>query len=435
MAKESEEAAWPALHVELCPIDQLVPNENNARQHTAEDIDLLARSFQTFGFTLPILAVRKTKRVIAGHAKLAAATKLGLERVPVIFADGWTDEQIRAYAIFDNRSAERATWDKPILSKELLDLASTNFDLTILGWDPPDLAELMAPDPTLGLADEDSVPETEERVVAEPGDLFVLGRHRIKCGDATDPTTVADALGDLLAKLMVTDPPYGVEYDPSWREGADLGVGRRSKGKVRNDDRADWTPAWEHFPGDVAYVYHGGLHADVVGQSLKAAGFEIRAQIIWVKHHHALSRGDYHWKHEPIDYAVRKGKPSGWQGGRKQTTVWEIANNNSFGNARREQTWGHGTQKPVECMRRPIINNTRPGDVVYDPFLGSGGTVIAAESTGRTCVGLEIEPAYVDVIIKRWQQFTGKQAVHVASGMTFDERARAKAGEGHHATT
>ena len=164
------------------------------------------------------------------------------------------------------------------------------------------------------------------------------------------------------------------------------------------------------------------MHGDIVATCLAACGLQVRAQIVWAKQHFTLSRGDYHWKHECCWYAVREGRSSHWQGDRTQATLWECPNNNPFGNRRREHSWGHGTQKPVECMRRPVVNNSRPGEAVYDPFLGSGTSVIAAEMTGRVCYGLELNPAYVDVIVRRWQAFTGRNAIHQATGQSFDER-------------
>jgi hypothetical protein len=211
-------------------------------------------------------------------------------------------------------------------------------------------------------------------------------------------------------------------------------AGKLAQGKVINDDRADWRQAYALFPGDAAYVWHGAMHADIVAAGLAACGFQLRAQIVWAKQHFTLSRGDYHWKHECCWYAVREGKTSHWTGDRTQTTVWEFPNNNPFGSPRREESWGHGTQKPVEAMRRPIVNNSRPGELVYDPFLGSGTSLIAAEMTGRLCCGLELCPAYVDVIVRRWQAFTGRTAVHQASGQPFDERAASQdpdGGSGH----
>lgn len=206
---------------------------------------------------------------------------------------------------------------------------------------------------------------------------------------------------------MVTDPPYGVEYDADWRNHAmrssGAAVGGRAIGKVSNDDNADWREAWALFPGEVMYVWHAGQKAHIVAESLEVMDFEIRAQIIWAKNNIVISRGHYHPKHEPCWYAVRKGGTGHWSGDRKQATVWNI-------DKPLKSETGHSTQKPVECMRRPIENNSNPGQVVYDPFLGSGTTMIAAESTGRFCYGLELSPAYCDVIVKRWEEYTGKKA-------------------------
>jgi DNA modification methylase len=231
--------------------------------------------------------------------------------------------------------------------------------------------------------------------------------------------------GSATPALMVTDPPYGVEYDPNWRERAGLGR-QRQNGLVANDHRVDWLEAYKLFPGDVAYVWHAGVHAAEVARGLESAGFKIRSQIIWAKQHFALSRGDYHWQHEPCWYAVRDGNSSNWCGDRTQSTVWQVANLNPIGGASEEPKTGHGTQKPVELMRRPILNNSVRGDVVYDPFLGSGTTLAAAETTDRICCGMDIDPAYVDVIVRRWQQLTGKSAALESDGRSFDEIAVAR---------
>jgi len=217
------------------------------------------------------------------------------------------------------------------------------------------------------------------------------------CGDATVAADVGRLLDGVVPLLMVTDPPYGVSYDPAWRNAVGASATTRT-GKVLNDDRADWREAWALFPGDVAYVWHGALHATTVAESLEAAGFGIRSQIIWAKDRLVLSRGDYHWQHEPCWYAVRKTAQGHWAGDRKQTTLWPIANRDQ------DAETVHGTQKPVECLRRPILNNSSPGQAVYDPFMGSGTTIIAAETTSRVAYGIELDPAYVDVAVERWQR-------------------------------
>ena len=236
--------------------------------------------------------------------------------------------------------------------------------------------------------------------IARRGDVWLLGAHRLVCGDATEPADVALALAGECPHLMVTDPPYGVSYDPNWRVA--VGKGAFALGQVINDDRADWRAAWTLFPGDVVYVWHSALHASEVEQSLRAAGFLPRSQIIWDKGRLIISRGHYHWRHEPCWYAVRKGRTAHWAGDRKQTTVWLIPH-------RRSET-GHGTQKPLEAMRRPILNHTVPGDRVYDPFLGSGTTLIAAEELGRICHAIELDPVYVDIAVRRWEALTGRVA-------------------------
>ena len=246
---------------------------------------------------------------------------------------------------------------------------------------------------------------------AKVGDIWLAGSHRIACGDSTDAAAVAALLGGVAPVLLVTDPPYGVDYDPAWRHR--LGVNRSARrGKVRNDNQADWGAAWALFPGNIAYVWHGALHATTVAESLVGQGFSIRAQIIWAKERLVMSRGDYHWQHEPCWYAVRaKGH---WTGDRKQTTLWNIASGGQ------DTETPHSTQKPVECMRRPMQNNSNPGQAIYDPFLGSGTTLIAAETTGRVCQAMELEPRYVDVAVRRWQAFTGMAACLHGDGRPFD---------------
>lgn len=396
------------LAVEYRPLDALVPYARNARTHSDAQVAEIAASIREFGWTNPVL-VDGDNGIIAGHGRLLAARKLGLETVPVIELAGLSDAQKRAYIIADNKLALNSGWDAELLALEFGDLEALGFDLSLTGFDTDEIAALSSLG-AAGLTDPDDIPETPEALVSRPGDLWILGKHRLVCGDSTDATVVGTVLNGVKPHLLVSDPPYGVSYDPSWRD--KLGTDARlAKGKVLNDDRADWREAWALFPGDVAYVWHGALHAGTVAESLEASGFAVRSQIIWDKTRLVIGRGDYHWQHEPAWYAVRKGRKGHWSGDRKQTTVWAIPH--------RKSESGHGTEKPVECMRRPIENNSSPGQAVYEPFSGSGTTIIAAEMTGRCCHAVELDPAYVDVAIARWQAFTGEQAVLEADGQTF----------------
>jgi DNA modification methylase len=415
---------WPADRVERWPIERLIPYANNPRLHSEADLDRIGASILEFGWTMPPL-VDEEGNLITGQARVGAGIKLRLTEIPVIVARGWSEEEKQAYRLADNQLAARANWDPDLLRNELQQLQFAGFDLGLIGFDPDQLQTILAGLGSGGLTNPESVPEVPEQSVTEHGDIWLLEEHRVGCGDSTSAADVTPVIAQSKPDLMIADPPYGVGYDPAWRGRRKLSGGKLARGRVLNDDRADWREAYALYPGDVAYVWHGALYSDIVADGLAASGFLPRAQIVWVKQHFTLSRGDYHWKHETCWYAVREGKTSHWHGDRKQTTVWEFPNNNPFGNRQHEQTWGHGTQKPVECMRRPIDNNSRPGQVVYDPFLGSGTTLIAAEMTGRVCYGLELNPAYVDVIVRRWQAFTGRKARHQASGQLFDERAHA----------
>jgi DNA modification methylase len=413
---EDTARAWPAAQVEMWQVADLVPYARNARQHPAEQIDQIAASMARFGFTIPML-VAEDGTIIAGHGRLMAAAQLGLSEVPVMVARGWSEEDQRLYALADNRLAEIAEWDPEMLRLEIEDLR-TDFgieDFGLIGFSADDLADIL-PDAlvetTGGLTDPDDVPELPETPVTRPGDVWILGKHRLLCGDSTVAADVEKVLGGVKPLLMCTDPPYGVAYDPGWRNQAGAAKTKRT-GKVLNDDRADWRDAWALFPGDVAYVWHGALHAATVAESLEACGFAIRSQIIWAKERLVLSRGDYHWQHEPAWYAVRKSGKGHWAGDRKQTTLWQIPSKDQ------DASTVHGTQKPVACMRRPIDNNSSPGQAVYEPFMGSGTTLIAAEMTGRVCYGIELNPAYVDVAVKRWQDFTGEVALLESTGQAF----------------
>ena len=309
-----------------------------------------------------------------------------MREVPVIVLRHLSEVQRRALAIADNQLALNAGWDEEMLREQLSALQEAHFNLDVLGFEDQELARQLAKQETAaGLIDEDQVPDVPIAPVTRLGDLWLLGNgHRVLCGDATATKATSRLLsGQKLPLLMVTDPPYGVGLEPAWRETAGLNLRTRQGGKVANDDRIDWSEAWALFPGAVVYVWHAGIHAAEVARGLEECEFQIRSQIIWVKQHFAISRGAYHWRHEPCWYAVRKGETGHWRGDRTQTTVWEVANLNPFGGegAAENEATGHGTQKPVEIMRRPILNHTRPKEACYDPLLGSGSTLIAAEST------------------------------------------------------
>ena len=410
------------MEITLTAIETITPYARNARKIPQQAIDKVAASIQEFGWRQPIV-VDGEAVIICGHTRWLAAQKLGLRQVPVHTASNLTPAQVRAYRLMDNRSHQETDWDLELLTTELLELRGLDLDLDLTGFEAREIDSLL-----VGAEDDeraDLTPELPEHPVTLAGDLWICGPHRVLCGDATSAEDVARLVDGAKPFLMVTDPPYGVEYDPQWRERAGLGR-QRQVGTVRNDHQADWSAAYKLFTGDVAYVWHAGVHAAEVADSLAAAEFQIRSQIVWAKQHFALSRGNYHWGHEPCWYSVRKGHSSRWRGDRTQSTVWQIANLNSFGGNRDETATGHGTQKPVELMRRPILNHTERGDRVYDPFLGSGTTLIAAEQTERACYGLEIDPRYVDVIVRRWQEFSGNRATLAGTDQTFEQVREAR---------
>lgn len=402
-------------------IEKIIPYAGNPRKNAAA-VDKVAASIKEYGWRQPIV-VDGEMVIIAGHTRYLAAQKLGLKKVPVHVAADLDPLKVKAYRLADNRTHEEAEWDSEALALELKMLLSDDYDLSLMGFDDDELSQLFKEAVADGV--DDDIPEPPATPVSVLGDVWMMGGHRVRCGDSTSADDVTALLNGVTPHLMVTDPPYGVEYDANWRNEADRKNGKpygaRAIGKVENDDRADWSEAWALFPGAVAYVWHAYINAHAAADSLIACGFDLRAQIIWAKSNFAIGRGHYHPKHESCWYAVRKGKTGHWCGDRKQTTVWDIAK------PQKSET-GHSTQKPVECMKRPIENNSSPGQAVYDPFLGSGTTVIAAEIAGRVCYGMELSPAYVDAIVGRWQQHTGKEAVHADTGKTFDKMKRERLG-------
>lgn len=396
MAAKKKRAA--SRRIKQVRVDRLVPYANNPVKHSKKQIELLAKSIDEFGWTVPIIVDQKNS-VIAGHARLLAAEHLGMAKVPVMVITDMTKAQVRAYRIADNRLAQLAPWLDDMLAIEFKALDAAGFDLDLTGFGI-DVQTQFLGTPEV----DDDVPEPPKHRKTRPGDLYLLDDHRLLCGDATNAEDVRRLLGKATPHLMVTDPPYGVDYDAKWRVGAGLNAEHGpAHGRVANDQNADWREAWALFPGDVAYVWHASLNTPIFAESLVSSGFDIRSMIIWVKSRIVIGQGHYHWQHEPCWYAVRKGKRGHWNGSRKQSTVWDI-------DKPIKSETGHSTQKPVECMARPMRNNSKTGDIVYDPFMGSGTSIIAAETNGRISYGLEIDPGYCDVAVARWEQLTGRKA-------------------------
>jgi len=423
-AAGSESKIVQAKEIELLEAAVLKPIPTNPRRHSRENVAKIARSIQTYGWTTPVL-ITDGLEVIAGHGRLLAAQQLGQERIPCIRLSHLTPELVEAYRIADNRLALDSEWDDQLLTEAIRRLSNDpGFDLSSTGFDAGEIEDFLFI-PGVGLTGEDDVPEPEPEVVSQAGDIWELGDNRLMCDDATSPVAAARLLEGETPVIMVTDPPYGVQYDATWRyeSGVNAKVSARENAAVTNDNRSDWREAWALFHGPIAYVWNADVHLPRVAESLLVTGLEGRAVIVWVKNNHAIGRGHYHWRHELCWYAVRRGATARWEGDRKQDTVWEINNLDVPSDEPEDTTEGHSTQKPVECMRRPLLNHTRKGELCYDPFMGSGTTLIAAQSTQRRAYGLEINPAYVDIAVRRWQAYTGSTARLAGEDKTFEEVA------------
>ncbi|MFA7295836.1 MAG: DNA methyltransferase [Dehalococcoidia bacterium] len=378
----------------------LLANPKNWRTHSPEQRAALEDVLAQVGWVQDVIVNQRTGLLVDGHLRVEVARDRGEARIPVVYVDLSPDEEALILATFDPLTGMAGM--APDLLADLL-AALPPQDGALAGL----LASLAASAPAeavSGHTEPDDVPALRPTKVKR-GQVYRLGAHRLMCGDSTSAEDVARLLDGARPALMVTDPPYGVSYDPSWREEAWAGLNdsHRRLGVVHNDDRADWREAWALSPSSVAYVWHAAVHVREVIESLIAERFEIRSQIVWVKDRFSISRGHYHWRHEPCLYVVRKGSTANWLGGRSQTTVWEIASRDDAGH-------GHGTQKPVEAMERPIRNHK--GDV-YEPFAGSGTTLIAAERASRACWAMELDPQYVQVCIDRWEAYTGNKAERV----------------------
>lgn len=389
-------------------IEELHPDPANARKHNQKNLDAIKASLHAYGQRKPIVVQRQGMIVRAGNGTLEAAKALGWTHLAavVIDEDNATASQ---FAIADNRTGELAEWDTETLATLLDGMDDETRDL--LAFDEKDMqAMLDGLQPEQIETTEDEPPPLPEKPTTKVGDIITMGDHRLMCGDSTRADDVSQLLGDRKPLLMVTDPPYGVKYDESWRECSSNDFGGHIAGQLQNDDRCDWTEAYLLFPGDVVYVWHASVNSHIVSANLSAARLEVRQQIMWLKPFGVMSRQAYNWQHEPCWYAVRKGKQASWSGGHKETTVWAATIPNHPMAPDDDVRTIHSTQKPIEVMARAIRNHGGKDDDIYDPFLGSGTTLVAAEQLGRKCYGMEISPAYCDVIVKRWENLTGKQA-------------------------
>ena len=412
----------PTPATDMRTLSDLTSDPRNANRGTPRGREALRHSLHAFGAGRAVLIDRHGV-VIAGNKTVAEARAQGL-RLRVIESDGSeliavqrrdldlaSDDRAQALALADNRVGELdLVWDETTLQE----LHAAGVELAAF-WTDEELAALFA-EPVTGLTDENAVVAPGPTAFAR-GDLVALGPHRLLCGDATSADDVDRVLAGVPPALMTTDPPYGVAYEPRWRHEA-YPAQRTAVGAVANDDRVDWTAAWRLFPGDVAYVWHAGLHARTVASSLEAAGFDLRSQIVWVKQHFALSRGHYHWRHEPCVVCrpsrrhrpVVRGSAAVGPCGRCPNLKSGRGAGVGAGRCRHRP---RDAEAGAQLFEIPIGNHAQPGDAVYDPFVGSGTSIIAAEKTGRVCLALEIDPAYVQVVVTRWESVTGQSAVRL----------------------
>ena len=392
----------PADKIEHWPIDRLIPYARNSRTHSDAQIAQIAASIKEWGFTTPVL-VDESGGIIAGHGRTLAARKLGLEAIPVVIASGWTDAQKRAYVIADNKLALNAGWDDEMLALELGEIGDLGFDLDLTGFAADEIAALMPEQIEPGQTDEDAVPGVPANPVTVLGDVWILGKHRLMCGDSTSIDAVEQLMDGQKADMVFTDPPYGVDY----------------KG-INNDDRSGLEEllrgAFGNYlatskSGAACYVFHSDKCADIFHKVFREF-FHFGSMIIWAKNSLTLSRTDYQSQHEPCLYGWMKNGTHSFYGDRKQVSVWRFD---------KERVDGHTTPKPVSLIERALQNSSKGGDIISDLFGGSGSTMIACEKTGRISRLMELDPKYVDEIVKRWQDFTGKIATHAETGKPFAE--------------
>ncbi|MCE7886575.1 MAG: DNA methylase N-4 [Alphaproteobacteria bacterium PRO2] len=399
-----------ADRIEIWPTDKLVPYDKNPRTHSPEQVNQIAASIAEFGFLNPIL-VDTAAGIIAGHGRLQAAKQLGLAHVPVVVLDHLTEAQKRAYVIADNKLALNAGWDEDLLRAEMTALAAEDFDLPVIGFSDDELSALLTePNTAEGQTDENAVPEAPETPVSKPGDLWRLGNHLLLCGDSTVLVNVERVLDGALADMVFTDPPYNVDYGNTAKDKL-----RGTNRTIMNDNLGD---GFERFLYEACvnmltvckgaiYVCMSSSELHTLQKAFIEAGGKWSTFVIWAKNTFTLGRADYQRQYEPILYGWKQGNDHYWCGARDQGDVWFV--NKPVRNEL------HPTMKPVELVERAVNNSSKSRDIVLDCFGGSGTTLIACEKLNRQCRMIELDPKYVDVIVKRWEEFTGKKAELVAA--------------------
>lgn len=404
---------WPADKVQRRSVKSIIPYARNSRTHSDEQVAQIAASIKEWGFTNPVL-VDVDGEIIAGHGRVLAAQKLGLDEVPTMTAVGWSEAQKRAYVIADNKLALNAGWDKDMLEIEIDNLKDMDFDIELTGFSLDELADLFPEPEKAGLTEEDDVPETPKQATTVEGDIWVLGKHRLMCGDSTSIEALEKLCEGQLVDMWLTDPPYNVAYEGKTKDALTIENDAMGNDDFRQFLRDSYTAADAVMKsGAVFYIWH----ADSEGYNFRGAAFDIGWQVrqclIWKKQHMVMGRQDYHWMHEPCLYGWKDGAAHLWSTDRKQTTILEFD--------RPSRNAEHPTMKPVELFAYQMQNNTKGDDLVLDSFAGSGTTAIACEKFNRRARLMELDPKYCDVIIKRWQDFTGNKAVNEQTGQTFDE--------------
>ncbi|KAG0322910.1 hypothetical protein BGZ97_002666 [Linnemannia gamsii] len=390
------------------PIEMLIPYIRNSRTHSDAQIAQIAASIREFGWTNPIL-IDGENGIIAGHGRLLAAFKLSLTEVPCIEIADMTKAQKRAYIIADNKLAENAGWDKELLALELGELKADGFDLDLIGFDLEELGELFELDTNIGLTDDDDAPEVANAAISRPGDIWVCGNHRVMCGDSTNITEVERLMNGSQADLIITDPPYNVAYEGGTAEKLTIQNDNMSKGAFYQFLLAAYSAMFAVAKdGASLYVFHADKEGNNFCTAMTDAGFKMAQCCVWVKQSLVLGRQDYQWQHEPVLYGWKPTAAHRWYADRKQTTVWH------FDRPQRNDV--HPTMKPVALIEYPLCNSSKSGDVVLDLFGGSGSTLIACEKHNRSARLMELDPKYCDVIIHRWQAFTGKRAALAEMG-------------------